>query len=166
MTSAMRGGLVREMAARGKSPRTDAFPAPEAPTIAGSMASENAPDAASVYERRFPPVTDALTRYVWRAPAVRLARWAEAAELPAATFTMIQALLSLLVFALLWNGRYALGLVASVAVMILSVAALLAERSAASTATERRLRQAVEIVFPPLWWWAWAHGLEAYGRPL
>jgi phosphatidylglycerophosphate synthase len=24
----------------------------------------------------------------------------------------------------------------------------------------------IDLVHPPFWWWAWAHGLEAYGRPL
>ena len=23
----------------------------------------------------------------------------------------------------------------------------------------------VDLVHPPFWWWAWAEGLEAYGRP-
>jgi phosphatidylglycerophosphate synthase len=24
----------------------------------------------------------------------------------------------------------------------------------------------IDLIHPPFWWWAWAHGLEAYGRPL
>ena len=24
----------------------------------------------------------------------------------------------------------------------------------------------IDLVHPPFWWWAWAHGLAAYGRPL
>ena len=24
----------------------------------------------------------------------------------------------------------------------------------------------IDLVHPPFWWWAWLHGLEAYGRPL
>ena len=24
----------------------------------------------------------------------------------------------------------------------------------------------IDLIHPPFWWWAWAHGLTAYGRPL
>ena len=24
----------------------------------------------------------------------------------------------------------------------------------------------IDLVHPPFWWWAWLHGLAAYGRPL
>ena len=24
----------------------------------------------------------------------------------------------------------------------------------------------IDLVHPPFWWWAWAHGLDAYGTPL
>lgn len=113
-----------------------------------------------------PRVADALTLYVWRAPALRLASWAGEAEMPSVPFTIVESLLSLLVFALFWNGRYWLGLAASIAVMILSVAAIVAERSAHATVTEQRVQRAIEAIFPLLWWWAWAHGLAAYGRPL
>jgi hypothetical protein len=117
-------------------------------------------------EARMPCVADALTLYVWRAPALRLASWAGEAEMPSASFTIIESLLSLLVFALFWNGRYWLGLAASMAVMILSVAAIVAERSAHSSVTEQRLHRMMETMLALLWWWAWAHGLAAYGRPL
>ena len=111
-------------------------------------------------------MADALTLYVWRVPAVRVAGWAAAAGLPEAAFIVGEVLVSLLVFACFWRASYWVGLIASVSVMILSVSALLAERSAASPPIERRIRQATDIAFPLLWWWGWAHGLAAYGRPL
>ena len=117
-------------------------------------------------EARMPRVADALTLYVWRAPALRLASWAGEAGAPSASFTIVESLLSLLVFGLFWNGHYWLGLAASIAVMIVSVATIVAERSAHSNVTEQRLHRAIETMFPLLWWWAWAHGLAAYGRPL
>jgi hypothetical protein len=113
-----------------------------------------------------PRVADALTLYAWREPAVRLASWAGAVEVPPVIFLIIEALLSLLAFALFWHGRYWLGLATAVLVMIVSLATVVAERSAHGTAAERRLRRAAEVVFPLLWWWAWAHGLVAYGKPL
>ena len=24
----------------------------------------------------------------------------------------------------------------------------------------------IDLIHPPFWWWAWLHGLAAYGRPL
>ena len=117
-------------------------------------------------DKRYPHVADALTLYVWRAPAVRVARWAAAAGLPEATFIVAEVLLSLLVFACFWRASYWAGLIAAVPVMVLSISALLAERSAASPPLARRIRQATDIIFPLLWWWGWAHGLAGYGRPL
>jgi hypothetical protein len=117
-------------------------------------------------EARMPRVADALTLYLWRAPALRLASWTSEAEVPPAAFTIVESLLSLLVFALFWNGHYWPGLAISIGVMILSVAALVAERSAHSKMSEQRLQRALETIFPLLWWWGWAHGLAAYGRPL
>src|SRR5437764_13910286 len=108
----------------------------------------------SVIEHRYPRVADALSLHVWRVPALRLA----AAGLPPSALMVGEALLSLLVFALFWNARYWLGLAIAVAVMILSAAGLASGGS--------RMRQTIAIVFPLLWWWAWAHGLAAYGHPL
>lgn len=114
---------------------------------------------ASPAQRRYPRVADALTLYAWRVPAVRLSQWAEAAGVPAAAFAAAEVLLSLLVFASFWRGHYWPGLLAAVAVMIVSVA------GPAANARERRLRHAVATLFPLLWYWAWEHGLAAHGRP-
>ena len=116
------------------------------------MGSDNQP--------RFPRVADALTLHLLRAPAVRLAGWAEAAQLPAAAFTIGETLLSLLVFALFWHGRYWPGLLIALPVMVLSAAAL------AAPASPNPLRRTAGMLVPLLWWWAWEHGLAAWGRPL
>jgi hypothetical protein len=166
----MRGGLVREMAVVGKSRRSDDFPAPEPPTIAGRMSDDQehsaGPVARAAFDRAFPRVGDVLTLYAWRAPALALTRSAVRAGIRAPPVLLTEALLVGVVFRLFWIGRYWPGLVAAVAVMILSVTALMLVRCTAAQPWPDRLRRGIELVHPPLWWWAWAHGLGAYGRPL
>ena len=108
--------------------------------------------------QRFPRVADALTLYLWRVPALRLADWAAAAGLPSTTFLVAEIFLSPLVFACFWLGRYWLGLLIAVAVMILSAARVTVDGS--------RLAQVGGALIAILWWFGWAHGLSAYGRPL
>src|SRR5205814_4184051 len=67
---------------------------------------------------------------------------------------------------LFWKGHYWFGLIAALAVMLLSVVAMMLSRLAKTATWADRTRIAVEALVPLLWWWAWAHGLAAYGRPL
>lgn len=115
------------------------------------------------YEEAFPRVADALTLYVWRAPALRLVQLAAAAGIPATAVVAVEAVLSALVFWLFWNAHYWPGLVTALAVTLLSVVALVISRRGHSG---NRARIALEIIVPLFWWWAWEHGLAAYGRPL
>ncbi|MEP6982686.1 MAG: hypothetical protein ABI853_03470 [Sphingomicrobium sp.] len=122
----------------------------------------------AAYEKAFPRVSDALTLYVWRSPAfvVTRAAAAAAAGIPAITLTLLEALLAGLVFLLFWTGRYWPGLLVALAVMLVSVAGMMLSRLGHAPVWANRLRLAVEVVAPLSWWWAWAHGLAAYGRPL
>jgi len=118
------------------------------------------------YSGAFPLVADALTLYVWRSPAFELVRQAAGVGIPAAAATMLEAAQAALVFFLFWNGHYWLGLVVAVASMPISVASLMLARLGHSRKSVNRARLAVEFLAPLLWWWAWAHGLAAYGRTL
>jgi hypothetical protein len=120
----------------------------------------------AAYEEAFPRVSDALTLYLWRMPAFTLTRAAAVARVPAAVLTLLEALLAGLVFLLFWNGRYWPGLLVALAVMLVSVAGMMLSRLTHAPVWANRLRIAVEIVAPLSWWWAWEHGLAAYGRPL
>jgi hypothetical protein len=166
----MRGGLVREMPVVGKSRRSGDFPALEPPTIAGCMADDQDHSAGPIdraaFDAAFPHVTDALTLYAWRTPALALTRTAAQAGIRAPAVVLAEGLLAGIVFWLFWTGRYWPGLIAAVAVMILSVTALMLARCMGIQPWADRLRQVVELVHPLLWWWAWAHGLGAYGRVL
>ena len=117
------------------------------------------------YDEAFPRVSDALALYVWRRMAFAPVRWAASAGVPAPAVIAAEALLGAVVFACFWHGRYWLGMLASVAVMLLSVSALMLARLTHATPATNRLRSAVELLYPLLWWWAWEHGLAAYGRP-
>ena len=117
----------------------------------------------AAYDEAFPRVGDALALYVWRSPAFELVRRAAAAGIPAAAATLLEAVLAAQVFLLFWNGHYWLGLAVAVAVTLVSVVALMLSRL---THSANRAWRAVDTVAPLLWWWAWAHGLPAYGRPL
>lgn len=118
------------------------------------------------YNAAFPRVGDALTVYAWRVPAFHLVRAAAAVDVSATTVTMVEAVLSALVFALFWNAQYWIGLIVALGVTLLSVATLMLERAGGHSRWGKRFRQVVEMIPPPFWWWAWEHGLAAAGRPL
>ena len=129
-------------------------------------AGNSGPIGRTAYDEAFPRVSDALTLYAWRRPAFVLTRWAAGAGVPALAVTSLEALLAGLVFWLFWNGRYWPGLFVALAVLLASVTALMLSRLTHSPDSTNRLRVALEVIHPPLWWWAWEHGLAASGRPL
>jgi hypothetical protein len=120
----------------------------------------------TAYNEAFPRVADALTLYAWRTAAFHLVRLAAEAGAPAAVVTGVEAVLAAIVFALFWQGRYWPGLIAAVAVTLISVAALMLSRLGHAHGWANRSRLALEIGTPLLWWWGWEHGLWAYGRSL
>ncbi len=121
----------------------------------------------SAYDAAFPRVGDALTLYGWRVPAFHVAKTATMAGVTSATITLVEGLLSALVFALFWNAQYWAGLVVALPVTLLSVVAMVLERTTPGHPKwAKRFREAVELAPPAFWWWAWAHGLPAAGRPL
>ena len=120
----------------------------------------------AAYDEGFPRVSDALTLHLWRRPAFVAVQWSAAAGMPVSAAILLEALLAAFVFALFWTGRFWAGLLLSVIVMLVSVAALMLARLIHAAPATNRVRVAVEVVSPLLWWWGWAHGLAAYGRPL
>jgi len=130
-------------------------------------AADTGPVERAAYDASYKGVTDALTLYLWRRPAFHLTRWAAQAGIAPNTITAIGALLCLLVFILFWNGDYWLGIAAGFAFMVLdTVDGKLARCTGTSSPLGNFLDHGIDLVHPPFWWWAWAHGLGAYGRPL
>lgn len=121
----------------------------------------------AAYDASYKGVTDALTLYLWRKPAFYLTRWAAEAGLSPNTVTAIGGLLCVLAFFLFWNGQYWLGILAAFIFMVLdTVDGKLARCTGTSSKLGEFFDHGIDLIHPPFWWWAWAHGLEAYGTPL
>ena len=121
----------------------------------------------AAYDAAYKGVTDALTLYLWRKPAFYLTRWAARAGLSPNFITLIGAILCLLAFWLFWRGDYWLGLASGFGFMVLdTVDGKLARCTGASSKWGNVFDHGIDLVHPPFWWWAWEHGLAAYGRPL
>ena len=121
----------------------------------------------AAYDAAYKGVTDALTLYLWRKPAFYLTRWAARAHLHPNFITLIGAIFCVLAFFLFWNGRYWPGILAGFVFMVLdTVDGKLARCTGASSKWGNVFDHGIDLVHPPFWWWAWLHGLGAYGRPL
>jgi len=156
------------MAAMGKSAALRPFPLARRPLCPNLMAGAETSGGfgPKAYDEAYPAVADALTLRLLRKPAQFVTQRAVHAGTPAWVLIAGEALLALLVFALFWKGRYWPGLLVAIAVMIADVAAFMLARLSHAPRGANRSRLALEIVEPLLWWWAWEHGLTAYGKPL
>jgi phosphatidylglycerophosphate synthase len=104
---------------------------------------------------------------LWRKPAFYLTRWAAQAGLSPNLVTSVGAGLCVLAFFLFWRGEYWLGVLAGFIFMVLdTVDGKLARCTGASSKFGNFFDHGIDLVHPPFWWWAWLHGLTAYGRPL
>ena len=121
----------------------------------------------AAYDAAYKGVTDALTLYLWRRPAFYLTRWAARAGLSPNAVTLIGALLCILAFWFFWNGEYWWGVLSGFIFMVLdTVDGKLARVTGASSKWGEVFDHGIDLIHPPFWWWAWEHGLAAYGRPL
>ena len=121
----------------------------------------------AAYDAAYKGVTDILTLYLWRKPAFYLTRWAARAGLTPNFVTLVGAALSVLAFILFWRGEYWWGVLSGFIFMVLdTVDGKLARCTGASSKWGNVFDHGIDLVHPPFWWWAWEHGLAAYGRPL
>jgi len=121
----------------------------------------------AAYDASYKGVTDALTLYLWRKPAFYLTRWAAEAGLSPNVVTAIGAVLMVFAFWLFWIGDYWLGVLSGFVFMVLdTVDGKLARCTGTSSKWGDAFDHGIDLVHPPFWWWAWAHGLALYGRPL
>jgi len=120
----------------------------------------------AAYDASYKGVTDALTLYLWRKPAFYLTRWAAQAGLSPNAVTAVGAALCVAAFFLFYNGWYWTGIAAGFAFMVLdTVDGKLARCTGQSSEWGNIFDHGVDLIHPPFWWWAWAEGLDAYGRP-
>jgi phosphatidylglycerophosphate synthase len=121
----------------------------------------------AAYDASYKGVTDILTLYLWRRPAFYLTRWAAEAGLSPNFVTAVGAVLCVLAFFLFWGGHYWWGVLSGFIFMVLdTVDGKLARCTGASSKWGNVLDHGIDLIHPPFWWWAWEHGLVAYGRPL
>ena len=121
----------------------------------------------AAYDAAYKGVTDILTLYLWRRPAFYLTRWAARAGLAPNFVTFVGAALCVLAFIFFWRGDYWWGVLSGFIFMVLdTVDGKLARCTGASSKWGNVFDHGSDLVHPPFWWWAWAHGLAAYGRPL
>src|SRR2546430_1822203 len=121
----------------------------------------------AAYDAAYKGVTDALTLYLWRKPAFYLTRWAARAGLTPNFVTLIGAILCVLAFVLFWRGEYWWGVLSGFIFMVLdTVDGKLARCTGASSKWGEVFDHGIDLVHPPFWYWAWLHGLTAYGQPL
>ena len=121
----------------------------------------------AAYDASYKGVTDALTLYLWRRPAFHLTRWAARAGLTPNMVTAVGAALCVAAFFLFYGGWYWTGIAAGFAFMVLdTVDGKLARCTGQSSKWGNVFDHGVDLIHPPFWWWAWAEGLRAYGRPL
>jgi phosphatidylglycerophosphate synthase len=121
----------------------------------------------AAYDAAYKGVTDVLTLYLWRKAAFYLTRWAARAGLTPNFVTLVGAVLCVLAFVLFWRGEYWWGVLSGFIFMVLdTVDGKLARCTGASSKWGNVFDHGIDLVHPPFWWWAWEHGLAAYGRPL
>ena len=119
----------------------------------------------AAYDAAYKGVTDVLTLYLWRKPAFYLTRWAARPGLTPNIVTLVGAILCVLAFFLFWRGDYWLGVLSGFVFMVLdTVDGKLARCTGASSKWGNLFDHGIDLIHPPFWWWAWEHGLAAYGR--
>jgi phosphatidylglycerophosphate synthase len=119
----------------------------------------------AAYDASYKGVTDILTLYLWRRAAFYLTRWAAQAGLTPNMVTAVGAALCVAAFFLFYNGWYWTGVLAGFGFMVLdTVDGKLARCTGQSSKWGNVFDHGVDLVHPPFWWWAWAEGLQAYGR--
>ena len=139
----------------------------ERPFVLPLDANDPEPVERAAYDAAYKGVTDALTLYLWRKPAFYLTRWAARAGLSPNFITLIGAIFCALAFILFWQGQYWPGIASGFIFMVLdTVDGKLARCTGASSKWGNVFDHGIDLVHPPFWWWAWLHGLAAYGQPL
>ena len=119
------------------------------------------------YQGAYKGVTDLLTKYLWPEWAFHLTRLAARVGLPPNGVTAIGTLLCVVATVAFWYGWFWTGLLTGLIFMVLDT---VDGKLARCTITSSRLGNAwdhgIDLVHPPIWWWAWSVGCAAYGRPL
>ncbi|WP_066550253.1 MULTISPECIES: CDP-alcohol phosphatidyltransferase family protein [unclassified Sphingomonas] len=119
------------------------------------------------YVGAYKGVTDLLTKYLWPEWAFVLTRIAARIGMTPNQVTAIGSVLCIVATIAFWYGWFWTGLATGLVFMVLdTVDGKLARCTITSSALGNAWDHGVDLVHPPFWWWAWATGCAAYGRPL
>lgn len=119
------------------------------------------------YSGAYKGVTDLLTKYLWPTWAFHLTRLAAWAGLSPNGVTAIGTVLCIVATIAFWYGCFWSGLAIGFVFMVLdTVDGKLARCTITSSALGNAWDHGIDLVHPPIWWWVWAGGCAAYGRPL
>ncbi len=136
--------------------------------FAERLVPENVPaiERAS-YAGAYKGVTDLLTKYLWPTWAFHLTRLAARLGMSPNQVTAIGTVLCIVATIAFCNGWFWTGLATGLVFMVLdTVDGKLARCTITSSALGNAWDHGVDLIHPPIWWWAWAVGCAAYGRPL
>jgi len=119
------------------------------------------------YAGAYKGVTDLLTLYLWPSWAFHLTRLAAWIKLSPNGVTAIGTILCIIATIAFWTGWFWSGLAIGLIFMVLdTVDGKLARCTITSSALGNAWDHGVDLVHPPICWWAWASGCAVYGRPL
>jgi phosphatidylglycerophosphate synthase len=119
------------------------------------------------YVGAYKGVTDVLTKYLWPEWAFALTKLSARIGLSPNGVTAIGSLLCIVATVAFWHGWFWSGLATGLVFMVLdTVDGKLARCTITSSSLGNAWDHGVDLVHPPIWWWAWAAGCAAYGRPL
>jgi phosphatidylglycerophosphate synthase len=119
------------------------------------------------YVGAYKGVTDVLTKYLWPEWAFALTKLAARVGLSPNGVTAIGTVLCVIATVAFWYGFFWTGLATGLVFMVLdTVDGKLARCTITSSKLGNAWDHGIDLVHPPFWWWAWATGCAAYGRPL
>ncbi|MCR6632820.1 MAG: CDP-alcohol phosphatidyltransferase family protein [Magnetospirillum sp.] len=119
---------------------------------------------ARLFAASYKGVTDAVTKYLWPLPARLATRWCVALGISPNMVTLANLALAVLAALLFLGGHLWSGLACAWAMTFLdTVDGKLARVTLTSSRLGDVLDHGLDLVHPPLWWWAWWVGCGAQG---
>jgi phosphatidylglycerophosphate synthase len=131
----------------------------------GRLSSETVPQLERAsYQGAYKGVTDLLTKYLWPEWALVLTRLAARIGLSPNMVTTIGVILCAVATWCFWKGFYWQGLMIGLVFMILdTVDGKLARCTITSSWWGNIFDHGVDLIHPPIWYYAWGVGLSAWG---
>ncbi|MEM6972901.1 MAG: CDP-alcohol phosphatidyltransferase family protein [Pseudomonadota bacterium] len=121
----------------------------------------------ALYDASYKGATDFVTKHVWPVPALTVTRWCARHRITPNQVTAVSAVLMLATFWLFWEGWFATGLIMGFAMVFLdTVDGKLARVTLTYSKFGEIFDHGIDLIHPPFWWWAWAHGCAVAGMPL